>query len=584
MAGSVEQSFLAWFRENGGWIDERCDVREIPNMGRGLIAKAPIAENERVFAIPRSMLMNLTTSHLAEQCVAAERDAADAAADAPTWATIMERGWCPLILMLMWEHWRAKTERANSGISWGPYFDIMPDHFSTPMFWSDDEVEALRGTDIIDKIGKADAEADYRDVVLPYIRRFPELFVGLPHDAAELNAEIARWYSVDMYHRMGSSILSRSFHVKRDLRYAEPDEADVSSAPAEVTVTRNVPDEERNDEPEDDTPEDGSTAHSHDDDDASESSSEGGEEGEDEDVADISMVPMADMLNARFASENTRLFYKKQALEMRCTKPIAEGEQLLNTYGNPPNSDLVRRYGFIDEPNRGDLVELPAERVVDTAVGKLCAATQGEEGVIRAAMQERFEWACTELGVDEVFLLSRLSKPQAQPPYGSTLALDPAKAPDASARRALTKAVAEVPEELVSFARLLCVNQSAFTKAQKRSALPNARLEATEEVEASWLKNKGTAPHVAVASVLLDAVRARLAGYPESLEELHASLYRATPAPSEHRRMAMVVCAGDQVILREHMALFSVVLAVVAGGAKRAFETPGSVPSKKLKK
>ena len=46
----------------------------------------------------------------------------------------------------------------------------------------------------------------------------------------------------------------------------------------------------------------------------------------------------------------------------------------------------------------------------------------------------------------------------------------------------------------------------------------------------------------------------------------------------------MVVCAGDQVILREHMALFSVVLAVVAGGAKRAFETPGSVPSKKLKK
>ena len=75
MAGNVEQSFLAWFRENGGWIDDRCDVREIPNMGRGLIAKAPIAENERVFAIPRTMLMNLTTSHLAEQCAVAEREA-----------------------------------------------------------------------------------------------------------------------------------------------------------------------------------------------------------------------------------------------------------------------------------------------------------------------------------------------------------------------------------------------------------------------------------------------------------------------------------------------------------------------------
>ena len=51
----------------------------------------------------------------------------------------------------------------------------------------------------------------------------------------------------------------------------------------------------------------------------------------------------------------TRCFYKREALEMRCTKPIQVGEQLLNTYGNPPNSDLLRRYGFVDEPNRGDL-------------------------------------------------------------------------------------------------------------------------------------------------------------------------------------------------------------------------------------
>ena len=257
------------------------------------------------------------------------------------------------------------------------------------MFWTADEVKELAGTDLVDKIGQDEAEKDYQECVLPYIQQYPHVFVGT--DGENAAQEIAQWYSLAMYHRMGSSILSRSFHVKRDLKHAESDDADIHSNPAEVSVQREMPGEEEGEE----SVQEIAQGDEEEDDDEEEE-----EEEDDENVRDISMVPMADMLNARFGSENTRLFYKREVLEMRCTKPVAVGEQMLNTYGNPPNSDLLRRYGFVDEPNRGDLVELPAELVVDAAVSKIVLATGAPQAQIEALAATRFEWACTELGMD----------------------------------------------------------------------------------------------------------------------------------------------------------------------------------------
>lgn len=270
---SVEARFLEWVQANGGWVDERCEVHEIPGMGRGIIAKESIGENEPMFTIPRTMLLNLGTSDLADRCAAAEQSPGSTG---PSWQQeIMQRGWCPLIMMMLYEHWRAKADRApkngrGAGVpsTWGAYFDIMPHEFDTPMFWTDDELASLAGTDLGLKIGKGDAEKDYWTCVLPYIKAHAPVFVGLPAASAEADAEIDRWYSIPMYHRMGSSILSRSFHVKRDLRYAEADNADVTSAPAEITVQRNVPDEERAD------------------DDGADASSEHASEGQQEDADD----------------------------------------------------------------------------------------------------------------------------------------------------------------------------------------------------------------------------------------------------------------------------------------------------------
>lgn len=84
----------------------------------------------------------------------------------------------------------------------------------------------------------------------------------------------------------------------------------------------------------------------------------------------ITMVPLADMLNHRTSHNNARLFYEPEQLEMRATKAIAAGTQVYNTYGDRPNSDLLRQYGFVDDVNDHDTVEISGELVVEVSCGE----------------------------------------------------------------------------------------------------------------------------------------------------------------------------------------------------------------------
>ena len=84
-------------------------------------------------------------------------------------------------------------------------------------------------------------------------------------------------------------------------------------------------------------------------------------------------------------SSQARLFYEKASLSMVAVRPIKLGEQIWNTYGDPPNADLLRRYGHVDiNPlneggqfpygNLSDDVEIPADLVFD-----ICVPGTGEE-------------------------------------------------------------------------------------------------------------------------------------------------------------------------------------------------------------
>jgi len=160
---------------------------------------------------------------------------------------------------------------------------------------------------------------------------------------------INTWYTLQRYHITGSRILSRSFHVER----WNSGEIGLGSGDEHEHV------------PEDSTenPQANTSIESAMDVDCA----EGGDKGFDEesndtdsdegDEFDIAMVPMADLLNARYDSDNVshegmnfsvtnflvfalaccsynssqaKLFYEEHHLHMVTTKPIKAGEQIVS--------------------------------------------------------------------------------------------------------------------------------------------------------------------------------------------------------------------------------------------------------------
>jgi hypothetical protein len=108
--------------------------------------------------------------------------------------------------------------------------DVLPREFSTPMFWSQAELEELKGTSIYGsafppslellltsyrthwqsttstgKIGIEEATKEYTDRLLPLIQAHPELFPPAKFDSC---------FSLEWFHIQGSRILSRSFHIE----------------------------------------------------------------------------------------------------------------------------------------------------------------------------------------------------------------------------------------------------------------------------------------------------------------------------------------------------------------------------------
>jgi N-lysine methyltransferase SETD6 len=51
---------------------------------------------------------------------------------------------------------------------------------------------------------------------------------------------------------------------------------------------------------------------------------------------------------------------------LRSIRAIPKGQQIYNTYGNLPNSDLLRRYGYVIAGSKDDIVEIPSEMIIET--------------------------------------------------------------------------------------------------------------------------------------------------------------------------------------------------------------------------
>ncbi|ORZ17926.1 hypothetical protein BCR42DRAFT_460436 [Absidia repens] len=284
--------FWSWLIDNKATISNAITFKDYrnENAGRGVVATQDIKEGEELFTIPRSLLFSTKTAQLAKK-----EDMEDVLAELD--------GWSPLILCMMYE-----LDREDS--LWKPYFDLLPRTFSTPMFWTD--LKPLEGTDVMNKIGKQEADQCYDDQIVPILKAHPALFDLKVHNK-------------ELFHVCGSLIMAYSFHDE----YKDESAAETSSK------------KQDNDD------------------------SDSEDEEEEEDQGLLAMVPMADMLNHKTGYNNARLFHEPHGLVMKSIKPITKGMQVYNTYGDLCNADLLRKYGFTDENNPHDLCEIDGEDVMN---------------------------------------------------------------------------------------------------------------------------------------------------------------------------------------------------------------------------
>ncbi|KAH9485074.1 Ribosomal lysine N-methyltransferase 4 [Psilocybe cubensis] len=445
------QAFFSWFQSNDGYIDTAAmDVMDFPASegGRGAIALVDIPENHTVFSIPRKLLLTPRTSALPAKM--GER----------AWKKTFElhRGWAGLILCMMWE----AAQGAQS--KWCSYFEMMPTTFDTPMFWSEDELAELKGTSVVDKLGKDDAEKTYAEKVLPAIQSRPDLFA---------QEDIPTLYSLDVFHMMGTRIQSRSFTVEKDESELADAGQDQDVGNASMGSAMDV------DEPE-------ATGHEHEDgavdehnEDDDEGEDEDGDEADEDDNTEIAMVPLADILNARYKSENVRLFYEPECLKMVSTRVIKAGEQIWNTYGDPPNAELLRAYGHVDwlplpftsksesgnaqeqeYGNPGDVLEIRADLVVQCVLDELNANANvggGNSPMTMDDMEPRIDWWMEDVGED-VFVLEH---PLADTDASQSSTADPKQ-----------RLVQTLTPSLLAFIRLLSLPAADFARAQQKDKMP----------------------------------------------------------------------------------------------------------------
>uniref|UniRef100_A0A3Q3EK04 N-lysine methyltransferase SETD6 n=1 Tax=Labrus bergylta TaxID=56723 RepID=A0A3Q3EK04_9LABR len=254
----------------------------------GMLARDDIEEGEVLFTIPRSALLHQGTTKVSV-LLEKERSSLDGSS-----------GWVPLLLALFYEYTSPQSH-------WKPYLSLWT-NFKTldhPMFWSKEERDRLlRGTGIPEAVDTdlANIQKEYTDVVLPFIKKHPDLWDPNTH-------------TMELYTLLVAFVMAYSFQ--------EPQEED---------------DEEEEEE----------------------------DEEEDEKAPNPPMmVPMADMLN-HVSNHNANLEFTPDSLKMVCVRPIHKGEEVFNTYGQMANWQLLHMYGFTESyhSNSNDTADIPHHQLL----------------------------------------------------------------------------------------------------------------------------------------------------------------------------------------------------------------------------
>ncbi|KAK2015059.1 SET domain-containing protein [Colletotrichum eremochloae] len=464
---TASAAFLSWFKSlQGATFHDDIQIVDLrgQNAGRGIVATKDIAPETVLFTIPRKSIINIETSELPKKIpqVFTGNDGDD---------EDMENepldSWGSLILVMIYEYLQGDAS------PWRPYFEVLPDKFDTLMFWESPDLEYLKGSAVLSKIGKDEADEMFRSRILPVISANPTIFFP-QHVSPPTESEL-----LQLAHRMGSIIMAYAFDLENEEEPEQEDEEWVEDREGKTM---------------------------------------------------LGMVPMADILNAD-AEFNAHVNHGEDDLSVTALRPIKAGEEILNYYGPHPNSELLRRYGYVTpKHSRYDVVEIPWDLVQSTLNEQLGLTDEVWKQVAEHVDPEDLE---------DVFVLERESGD-----------------PDSEGRLTTPAKVQEVSAEL---------------EEQLKDVL-----KAIKKIRGDLIPDKRKRDEV-YQRVVATTLQKLLAQYPTTAEEDEALL--ASGSLTSRQKMAVEVRLGEKRLIKEALQVAG--LSNTAAGADEVAADEGQERSSK---
>lgn len=312
------EKFVQWVNDHFKNVSSKFEVTDLreQGQGRGLIATENISKNELLFELSRDSILNVSTAAISKV--------------RPENRAVLDslNQWQALIICVSYELYLGDKSRFCD------YFGVLPlksADYNSLMFWSDKELQYLKPSGVLNRIGKDAAEEMYALLVadtIPNRLQCPELAEFLTLEKFHVVASLIMSYSFDVEHSAGTGTIDAKEKDKAEEEEEDDDDDDAEEEEEEEINQEDVDQAlDKLDEP------------------------EAEEERVSEDSYFKSMVPLADTLNSNTSLVNAKLQYKRHKLVMVADKNIKKGEQIFNIYGELPNSEILRKYGYVEVPS-----------------------------------------------------------------------------------------------------------------------------------------------------------------------------------------------------------------------------------------
>ncbi|XP_053697599.1 actin-histidine N-methyltransferase [Sabethes cyaneus] len=304
------EAFCRWASEHGCQFDG-VKISEFSGFELGLEATRDFVAGEPFVAVPRKLIFSVT----------ADSKIPDIMKDIPV---MMVQNLSNLMLALL-----LIVERFQPNSVWKPYLDVLPDRYSTVLYFSPADMAELKGTSAF---GAALSQCKNIARQYGFIKKFIQNKTALLKDN----------FTYDLYCWAASTVMTRQNLIPVNLG---PD-GDAPAAPDNATsATNGTADSATGSAKEEESTANTTTT--------TEGNVGGGEFG-----TSPMLIPFWDMANHVNGEITTGYNELLQQVESLALKDFRKGEQIFIHYGNRTNADFLVHNGFVYPDNANSNVSL----------------------------------------------------------------------------------------------------------------------------------------------------------------------------------------------------------------------------------